>query len=68
MAGTMGTIGSATEADHAMRPQLIYTKFQRLKHTTTLASVKIIDESPWQAANSKSIYDRIVHDPENNKV
>jgi len=29
-----------------LRPQLMYTKFQRLKNTQTLARVLIVDEHP----------------------
>ena len=36
------------------RPQLLYTKFQRLKNTTKLAKVIIVDEVPQVVARNQN--------------
>lgn len=71
-----GDRGTATSDNHSQeppffdeaiesRPQLLYTKFQRLKNTTKLAKVILVDEVPFvrwprnanghQAPNSGSL-------------
>lgn len=53
----MSVMDSAQPSDEAedVKPQLLYTKFQRLKNSATkLARVLIIDEMPVPGASPKS--------------
>lgn len=55
-------IEEENEDEVQMRPQLIYTKFQRLKNTSTLACVKIIDEMPTRPIPSPNYHGKTTRD------